>query len=189
MRAVINFLYFFTRVSNFFKILKAFKFYFYNNILTYIPLHFLRKLYLKNILKVKIAENVFIHLGCRFEGNISIGKNSVIGRKVVFIGNIFIGENVSITAESYLFSMSHHVDDVNFGTFDKPVVINDYCWIGVRSIVMPGVIMGIGSVLGANSVATKNVQDYSVYLGIPAKFYKKRNTLLNYQLDYSPFFQ
>jgi acetyltransferase-like isoleucine patch superfamily enzyme len=152
-------------------------------------MHFLRKGYLQYILKVKIGENVFIHLGCRFEGNIAIGKNSVIGRKVVLIGNILIGENVSITAESYLFSMSHDANDINFGTFDKAVVINDYCWLGVRSIVMPGVIMGKGSILGANSVATKNILEFSIYLGIPAKFHKSRNPSINYQLNYSPFFQ
>jgi maltose O-acetyltransferase len=128
-------------------------------------------------------------MGSRFEGKIEIGNNSVVGRSCILNGNIRIGENVSITAECYFFSMSHFVNDSLFRTFDKTIIIEDYCWIGARAILLPGVIMGKGAVLGANSVATKKIENFEIHVGCPAKKINNRNSDLKYNLNYSPFFQ
>jgi maltose O-acetyltransferase len=184
-----NTIYFYTRINNLYKITKSFKFYIYNNLITYLPNHLIRILFLRYFLKVKIGKMVFVHMGCRFEGKIQIGDNSVIGRRCILIGNIKIGKNVSITAECYLFSMSHYVNDPYFKTFDKEILIDDYCWLGARAIVYPGVKMEEGSVLGANSVATKKIDSYEIHVGSPAKKINNRNAELKYNLNYSPFFQ
>lgn len=189
LKSLINFIYFYTRISNLKRIAFAFKFYIYNNIVTFFPSHLIRIFILRYLLKMKIGKKTFIHMGCRFEGNIEIGDNSVIGRKCILLGNIKIGNNVSITAECYFFSMSHFADDSFFKTFDKEILINDYCWIGARAMVLPGVVMYEGAILGANSVATKKIDSFEIHVGCPAKRVKDRNPVLKYKLDYSPFFQ
>ena len=164
-------------------------YYLYNGIITFLPNHFLRTLYLKYIMRIKVGKSSFIHMGARFEGNITIGNNSVIGRKCVLMGEITIKNNVSITAESYLFSTSHVLNSSTFSSFSKPIVIEDYVWLGVRSVVLPGVHIGKGAVLGAASTATRDIPCFSVYAGSPAKEISKRTEMLDYTLYYSPYFQ
>jgi maltose O-acetyltransferase len=68
-------------------------------------------------------------------------------------------------------------------------VINDYAWIGARAIIQPGVIIGRGAVLGSGSIATKNIPEFEIYAGTPAKYIGTRSRDLTYKLNYSPFFQ
>jgi maltose O-acetyltransferase len=140
-------------------------------------------------LKIKIGKKSFIHMGARFEGKIIIGSNSVIGRNCVLIGSIIIKNNVSITAESYIFTSSHIVNDQYFNCFYTTVIIKDYAWIGARAIIQPGVIIGEGSILGSGSIATKNIPDFEIFAGVPAKYIGTRSKVLTYTLNYSPFFQ
>jgi len=165
------------------------KFYFFNGLLTFFPNHHIRVFYLKNIMGIKIGKLCFIHMGARFEGNISIGNNSVIGRNCVLLGDITIKNNVSITAETYIFTLSHMINSPTFATFNKSVIIEDYAWIGARAMILPGVRIGKGAVLGAASTATKDIPDYSIFAGAPAKEIGMRSELLEYTLVYFPFFQ
>lgn len=57
---------------------------------------------------------------------------------------------------------------------EKPVVIEDDVWIGLRVTILPGVTIGKGSVIGASAVVTKSVPPYSVVAGNPAKIVKTR---------------
>lgn len=54
-----------------------------------------------------------------------------------------------------------------------PVIIEDDCWIGCRSIILPGVTIGTNSIIGAGSVVTKNVERNTIVGGNPAKLLKK----------------
>lgn len=56
---------------------------------------------------------------------------------------------------------------------DQKVVIGDNVWIGDNSVILPGVEIGKGSIIGANSVVTKSIPDYSIAVGIPARLVKK----------------
>jgi hypothetical protein len=56
----------------------------------------------------------------------------------------------------------------------KPVVVEDDCWLGINVVVMPGVTIGKGAVVGANSVVTRDVAPYTIVAGVPAKMLKKR---------------
>jgi acetyltransferase-like isoleucine patch superfamily enzyme len=177
---------FYYRVIDFFKSLRN---YFYNDWLTNFPSNSIRILYLQNIMGVKIGKFTFIHMGCRFDGDIIIGNNSVLGRNCILKGQIVIKNNVSITAETYIFTSSHIVNDPDFNCFYKTVVIEDYAWIGARAMIMPGVKIGRGAVLASASVATKDIPDFNIFAGSPAKNIGMRNSELKYNLNYSPFFQ
>ncbi|MGF7079847.1 acyltransferase [Mucilaginibacter sp. UYCu711] len=186
LRVYIFLLKFYNGTIHFFK---AFKNYLYNDWLTNFPSNTIRILYLKKIMRVKVGESTFIHMGCRFEGNIDIGNNTVLGRNCIFKGEIIIKNNVSITAETYIFTSSHIVNDPDFNCFYKAVVIEDYAWIGARAMIMPGVTIGKGAVLAALSVATKDIPDFNIFAGTPAKSIGLRNSEIKYKLNYFPFFQ
>lgn len=58
----------------------------------------------------------------------------------------------------------------------KPVDIGNDVWIGARVIIMPGVKIGNGVVIGAGAVVTKDIPDFAVVGGVPAKILKFRNS-------------
>ena len=196
MRDKLRRIYLLFLIVNFFRFLKSilfskiFIFYFYNNFFTWIPSNSLRIFYLKYLTKFKIGEKEFICLGCRFSGNISIGNNSVLGRKVVIKGEggVEIGQNVGIVAESYIQTGTHYLNDINFKSYAKKIIIKNNVWIGLRSIILPGLTLERGSVLGAGSVLTKNLPQYNVYGGVPATFIKKRDKI-NYKINYKEFLE
>lgn len=170
-------------------IIKAFLFYIFNNCLTYFPNYALRKFYLKKIMKIKIGNQTFIHMGCFFSSNVKIGNNSVIGRQCQLIGDITIKDNVSITAQTYIFSVTHFKDSPAFQGQHKSVLIEDYAWVGARAVILPGVRIGKGAILGANSTATKSIPNYAVWAGSPAREVSKRSDKLEYNLIYFPYFE
>ena len=72
---------------------------------------------------------------------------------------------------------THKIADITIpmglqGSEVKPVTIGNDVWIGMRSIIMPGVTIGEGAVIGAGSVVTKNIPPYSIAVGTPAKVIK-----------------
>jgi len=170
----------------------ASKFYFFNSFATNFPSYRFRNFYLKKVLKIKIGFGTSIHMGCFFAGNnIEIGNNTVVNRKCYFDGRngkIHIKNNVSISPECYFLTDSHLKNSPQFSHAFNDIVLNDYAWIGVRALILPKVNIGTGAVLGAGSVATKDIPDYKVYAGIPACFVSDRNNDLRYTLNYFPYF-
>lgn len=130
--------------------------------------------------------NMTIIEGFPFDGdckNVVVGSNVFIAKsaKIATHDLIKIGNSVVINSDVMIFTASHDVADENWKTVSKPVVIEDYVWIASRAIIMPGVVLGKGSVVGAGSVVTKNIEPYSIVVGNPAVVLKKtRNKYLNY---------
>jgi acetyltransferase-like isoleucine patch superfamily enzyme len=162
--------------------------YIYNHGITHVPIHWIRVLYLRSFMGIRVGKGSFIHMGVFLTGKISIGDHSVIGRKCSLIGDIEIGNNVSITAETYIFTSSHEVNSPDFRCFYTKVVLEDCVWIGARAMILPGVTIQKGAVLGAASVATKSILPFSICVGSPAREIGKRNADLEYTIDYRPFF-
>jgi acetyltransferase-like isoleucine patch superfamily enzyme len=171
------------------KFYSAFLYYFYNYWLSRFPWHGFRVTYLRRVLGFEIGPMTFIHMGCLFYGKIKIGRNSVIGRECHLLGDITIGNNVSITAQTYIFSATHFKDSPDFSAHSVPVVIEDYVWTGARAMILPGVRIGKGAILGAASVATKNIPEFSVAVGSPARSVSQRSRDLTYELNYFPYFE
>lgn len=170
-------------------IFQSFIFYLFNYWLTFLPIYWIRKFYLQNMMGIKIGKQSFIHMGCIFYQHVRIGNNSVIGRQCHLLGNITIKNNVSITAQTYIFSSSHYKDSPIFEAYCSPVVIEDYAWVGARAMILPGVRIGKGAILGAASTATNSLADYSISVGSPAKNVGNRSEKLDYNLVYFPYFQ
>lgn len=124
--------------------------------------------------KINIDRNAII-------GNhIVIGDYSGIGRDSVVSDYVTIGNHVMMGPECLIYTRNHNYSSTKvpmcFQGFNeyKPVVIGDDVWIGGRVIILPGVKVGKGSVIGAGSIVTKDVEPYSIVAGNPAKKIKKR---------------
>jgi acetyltransferase-like isoleucine patch superfamily enzyme len=166
--------------------------FFQNNIIQKIPIYSFRKLYMK-ILGMKIGKKSVINMDQYILRNdrIVIDKYSHINRKCLLDGRggLFIGESVSISFEVKLMTGSHKINSESFLGDFKPINIDDYVWIGVGAIVLPGCKIGKGAVVAAGSVVTKNVEPYSIVAGIPSKEIGKRDANLNYKCKWiDPFF-
>lgn len=114
--------------------------------------------------------------------NITIGEGSIIGLWATLDGRegINIGSNVNFSSEVALWTLQHDYNSPVFATTGGPITIGDRAWISFRATILPGVTIGEGAVVAANSVVTKDVQPYAVVGGIPAKVIGKRNEDLSY---------
>lgn len=112
-----------------------------------------------------------------------IGKGSKISRTVIVDDSrpdlITIGNNVWVTSGCQLLC---HQRDLTYYEKGKPVmdcplkfapiIIKDGAHIGIGSIIMPGVTIGEGAVIGAGAVVTRDVPDYALAVGVPARVIK-----------------
>lgn len=122
------------------------------------------------ILSHRIPKNKGITIGnmCR------IGINNVVNAgNGLTIGNyVRVGPSVNINNYNHQFR-DKNVPIILQGSFGQDTIIEDDCWIGTGAIIL-GATIGRGSVIGAGSVVTKDIENYSVVAGVPAKFLKKR---------------
>lgn len=130
----------------------------------------------------KCGRNVNIERGVFFGSGseISIGDNSGIGINARISGPLEIGKNVMMGPDVMIYTSNHNYRDINIpmiqqGETDKQkVIIEDDVWIGARAIILKGVHIKRGAIIGAGSVVTKDVLEYEIVAGNPAKLIKKR---------------
>lgn len=115
-----------------------------------------------------------IDYGC----NISLSKRcysnfnlTILDYGLVTVGDrVLVGPNVSIFAATHETEAQSRRDNVEFA---KPVIIGNDYWIGGHVVILPGVTIGDGCTIAANSTVTKDIPAWSVAVGSPAKVVKK----------------
>ena len=128
--------------------------------------------------------------GQQFTPEIIVGDNCSIGEDshITAINSIRLGKNVRLGKKILITDNAHGASDVNLLDIAPnfrplvnkgPVVIDDNVWIGEKSSIMPGVHIGKGCIIAANSVVTKDVPPYCVVAGVPAKIIKDLSLLDN----------
>ena len=94
---------------------------------------------------------------------LSAARSIRLGKRVLFARNVYVADHM------------HRYDDMNHAVLDQgitrigPVEICDGAWLGQNVVIGPNVRVGIGSVVGANSVVLSDVPDFSVAVGAPAR--------------------
>jgi len=162
-----------------------------NYLVAYVPFYFLRHGYYRFICGIKIAKGASIHMRAYIRGRrIRLGKNSIVNHSCMLDGRdiISIGENVSISPYVHIITASHDANSSDFAYVSKPVIIEDYVWLGSRATVLPGVTIGKGAVVATGAVVTKNVDPYAVVAGVPARKIGERPENLQYNTKWVPFF-
>lgn len=106
-------------------------------------------------------------------GRMKIGKGVFINSGLLAMGRggITIEDGVQIAANVQLISNNHDPYDLSVLTC-KPVLIREAAWIGAGATILPGVCVGKHAIVGAASVVTKDVPDYAVVVGNPARVIK-----------------
>lgn len=138
----------------------------------YLPSHLVRNFFYR-LAGIKLGSKATIHMGARFflPRNISIGKGTIIGDHVFLDGRekINIGKFTDIASQVMIYNSEHDLSDSTFRAVEEPVVIGDYCFIGPRAIIMPGVTIGHGAIVAGGAVVTKDVAEGMIVGGVPAK--------------------
>ena len=137
-----------------------------------------RTLLTRGIIK-KCGKSVDVEKEAKFSPNITIGNysglgiNSLIQSGVTIKDYVMMGPNVSIYTKNHKSELDKPMIFQGFEK-EKEVVIGNDVWIGANVIILPGVRVGDGVIIGAGSVVTKDVEDYTVVAGNPAKVIKRR---------------
>ncbi|SFD15874.1 acyltransferase [Flavobacterium phragmitis] len=129
------------------------------------------------------AEIGIVNINGRKE-NLSIDDFSTLGKvEIALHDKVSIGKYVCINDGVIILSASHDVSDPLWRHKKAPISIGDYAWIATNAIILPGVSIGKGAVVGAGAVVSKNVKDYAIVIGNPAKEIEKKRTE---NLKYNP---
>jgi acetyltransferase-like isoleucine patch superfamily enzyme len=100
-----------------------------------------------------------------------------------------IGSCVDIAADVRIYTLQHDIDDPWFSTVGDSVVVEDYVHIGSRVTILPGVRIGRGAVVASGAVVTRDVPEYTLVGGVPAKAIRTRTRDLRYRLGHRTLFQ
>ena len=159
----------------------------------HIPFHTIRNLVYRSS-GIRIGKGSIIHMWANFyqPKKISIGEDSIIGDHALLDGraSLKIGDHVDVASSVMIFNSEHDLDSDEFVARLDEVVIGDYCFVGPRAIILPGVKIGKGAVVAAGAVVTKDVNEFDVVGGVPAvKIGTRVNKILNYRLGRARLFQ
>ena len=159
-----------------------------------IPSHRIRKFLYKYIFHAQIDWKSDIYYGSeiRCHRKLHIGKGTIIGDNAILDARnvLYIGRNVTLSTQVSIYTEQHDHRDPQFLCISTTghkesckVEIDDYVWLGPSVIVLPGVHIGTGAVIGAGAVVTKDVEPYSICVGVPAKKIGERTRNLQYNRD------
>ena len=144
---------------------------------------FRRLLYNRKLRKVGKNLVVFSHVTIDTPKAIEMGKNVAINYGCIIDasdgGEIIIGDNVSMGPYCVLRAANHVFTNPNIpireqGHEPGKIILEDDVWLGANVIVLPNVKIGRGSVIGAGAVVTKEIEPYSIAVGVPAKKIRRR---------------
>jgi len=165
--------------------------------ISHVPFHTFRKIFY-SLAGMKIGKGSVIHMWASFfdPSGISIGQDSIVGDHAFLDGRsrLSVGNHVDIASSVMIYNSEHNVHDNDFSVMEnvteEPVEIGDYVFIGPRVIILPGVKIGKGAVVGAGAVVTKDVPDFAIVGGVPAKVIgERKNKNPSYKLGRARLFQ
>ncbi|WP_019867370.1 WcaF family extracellular polysaccharide biosynthesis acetyltransferase [Methylovulum miyakonense] len=144
---------------------------------SWLPGSFHRCLLLR-LFGARIGNDVIIkpRVRIKFPWRLVIGCYSWIG-EAVWIDNldqVTIGSNTCLSQGVYVCTGSHDWGKIEFNLIVKPVVIEDQVWIAAKAILSPGTVVRQGAILTMGSMASKELDPWTIYAGIPAKPIRER---------------
>lgn len=125
---------------------------------------------------VIVKQNAYFGTGAdlRIGARSQLGENSRIGHSVRIGSDVVMGPDVVIMTSAHAFEDPRTPINRQGALPVKPVEIGDDVWIGTRVVIMPGVRIGNGAVVGANTVVTKDVPALGIITGAPARLIRYR---------------
>lgn len=138
-----------------------------------------------NNCNMEIGDKTVISKGCVIQaktGPLTMGAECDIGAHVIIssVGGINMANNVLIAGNCYIGGARYNLDSLQTpimyqGIYSRgPITIGEGTWIGASATILDGVSIGRSCVIGAGSLVTKDIPDYSIAVGSPAKVIKNR---------------
>lgn len=90
---------------------------------------------------------------------------------------LYLASHVIVSQGAFLCGATHNYSDPQFPVVSYPMRLGQYSWVAARACVSPGVNLGDGAVLGLASLATKDLEPWSIYAGMPARKIKDRGRI------------
>ncbi len=111
-------------------------------------------------------------------GDVILGNNALIGLRCTVIGPVEIGNDVLLAQNIVLSGQNHGYEDINIPireqkSITEKITIKESAWIGANAVVVAGVTIGKHSIVAAGAVVTKDVPDYTIVAGNPAKILRQ----------------
>lgn len=127
----------------------------------------------------KLGSNVLIktNINIKYPWFLTIGNNVWIGENVWIdnLTNVRMGDNVCVSQGAMLLCGNHNYKKSNFDLMLGEISLKNGSWVGAKSVVCPGVTLNSHSILSVGSVATKDLESYTIYQGNPAIKVRTRN--------------
>jgi acetyltransferase-like isoleucine patch superfamily enzyme len=132
---------------------------------------------------IRLGDRVTLRRGVVLAGNgtLTIGSHTTIndGCQISAFDAVHIGANVMFAPRVCVLDIDHRFDSRDRplrqqGYRTAPVFIGDDVWLGANAVVLRGVRIGRGAIVGANSVVTRDVPDYAIVGGVPARVLRMR---------------
>lgn len=149
-------------------------------------IHSYVRLQYSNDSPISIANNVEIFEHTVIQsvgGGVTIGNNVTIGEysTIQAQGEVIIEDDVLLAAKVQFISNAHQYENPNVPikyqkNVAKPIIVKKGAWIGINATILQGVTIGKNSVVGAGAVVTKDVPDYTIVGGVPARPIKHYDT-------------
>lgn len=169
---------------------KKFLYLFYISLLRFTPEDYrpyclvfpkMRNWFVKSFIK-KCGINLRVKHNADISPNICIGNNSELGTRCMIHGNVVIGSDVIMGPDVKIYARNHIYDRIDIpiriqGKEYLKTEIGDDVWIGANSILTAGVTVGNHVIIAAGSVVTKDIPDYAIVGGVPAKIIKDRKEI------------
>jgi len=135
-------------------------------------------IFLLRIFGAKIDKTAVIYSSAKIHmpWNLEMHQNSCLADSVdcYNVNKITLHSNTIVSQKAYLCTASHDVTKKHFPLITAPIVLKSQSWVGASTFIGMGVTIGEGSVVGATSSVYKDVENWSIVGGNPAKFIKKR---------------
>lgn len=116
-------------------------------------------------------------INIKFPWKLAIGNYCWIGENVWIdnLAEVIIEDNVCISQGAFLLTGNHNYKLTTFDLITNKIVLKSGVWIGAKTTVCPGVICNTNAILSVGSIATKDLQENTIYAGNPAVEVRKRN--------------
>jgi putative colanic acid biosynthesis acetyltransferase WcaF len=88
---------------------------------------------------------------------------------------LFMGSHAVVSQGAYICGATHLYNEASFRLVSFPMRLGAYSWICARAAVNPGVNVGEGAILALGSIATKDLEPFGIYAGVPARKVKERS--------------
>lgn len=126
------------------------------------------------------SENAMVNppFYCDYGSHIEVGKNFFANYNctILDVAKVKIGDNCQMVPNVAIYTAGHPIHPATRNTayeYGKEVTIGDNCWIGGNVVICPGVHIGDNVVIGAGSVVTKDIPDWSLAAGNPCKVLRR----------------